>query len=127
VIGYSGATSPSLRYTLRATTSSSSLRTSETETDGDIIDIVDENTGFIVYPNPANDHFVVSYNSDVDAVAMVSIYNAMGGLLSHAPFSVSPGLNQVEINTNDLVNGYYFVVLQDGNSKYSTKLFISKQ
>ena len=127
VIGYAGVYSPSIRYTLKATTSSSSLRTADgSESEEEIIDIVDENTGFVVYPNPAKDHFIVSYNSEINGTAVVSIYDAMGKLLLNSPFSVSSGLNQVELNTSDLVDGYYFVVLQDGESKHSVKLLISK-
>ena len=125
VIGYSGATSPTIRYTLLATTSSAALRVAGEENE-QVADIVNENTGYTVYPNPAADHFIASYTSHIDGVALVKVYDSMGKLITTSPFSVSPGLNQIELNTNDMNAGFYFVELQDGDAKYSTKILISK-
>ena len=125
VIGYYGATNPTIRYTLLATTSSATLRIAGEEND-QVNDVVNENTGYTVYPNPATDHFMVSYSSNVDGVALVKVYDSMGKLITTSPFSVSPGLNQIELNTNDMNAGFYFVELQDGDARYSTKIMISK-
>ncbi len=123
VIGYGGAFNATTNYSIRATTSSSTLRGVE---EGEEVVALDEVfDGVIVFPNPATDKVVVNYfaQESKDDVQMF-VYDMTGTIVHKELFSTANGLNQLEFNLTNYSNGIYMVVVQDGDKTYSNKLQI---
>ena len=80
---------------------------------------VDEmNTGFNLYPNPANDKLTVESGVDMKEV---KIYNLLGGLVR----SFDPAGRKVEISLDGMPNGLYFIQMVS-NEQTVSKRFIKK-
>ncbi|MEI6312149.1 MAG: M43 family zinc metalloprotease [Bacteroidota bacterium] len=123
IIGYSGAFNATTNYTIRVTTSSSTLRGLE---DGEeVVALEQAFDGVIVFPNPAIGKVMVNYfaQDSKDNVQMY-VYDMTGTVVHKEIFSTTNGLNQVEFNTQTYSNGMYMVVIQDGDKTYSNKVQI---
>ena len=75
-----------------------------------------------IYPNPARDYFVCSIGKDFinPGVAMVNIL----GRLVKIHFKMNGG--RLEINTNDLNSGFYFIRVEDEGVIYSGKVLLAR-
>lgn len=93
----------------------------DTDDDDDDTNIADhnDNSSISIYPNPANNYFVVSGN---DLIETVNIYNINGQLVKQ----ISVNDNIININTNSFSQGIYFIQVQSGNSVSNYKLQIQK-
>jgi hypothetical protein len=72
-----------------------------------------------IFPNPANDYFVLSLKSN--ELGLVNIYDVAGSLISS--FKVNGGLSKVEIK--NLESGAYIVEVLSENSSATFKLIKS--
>lgn len=72
-----------------------------------------------IVPNPATENTAVQFSMAHDETATVSVYSAMGQLVSATTHQVVSGQNSVELNLTGLQAGTYFV-------KISTKEAVSK-
>lgn len=70
-----------------------------------------------IYPNPVDDHFVVS--SPKHSIANVVILNAEGRQVQIV--EAAPGTNELMINTNRLNKGFYYAQLQFDNGAVETR------
>lgn len=70
-----------------------------------------------IYPNPVNDHFVVS--SPKYTLANVSIFNAEGRQVQY--MEAKPGSNDMKVATHLLSRGFYYVKLQFENGAVETR------
>ncbi len=70
-----------------------------------------------IYPNPVDDHFVVS--SPKYSLASISIINAEGRQVQF--LQATPGTNDLRVTTNRLSKGFYFVRLQFENGAVETR------
>ena len=68
----------------------------------------------MIYPNPVNDKMTIEAN---EALGTVEIYNLMGALV----YSQNDCANKVEINTDGLPSGIYFVRLTTNRAKVSRR------
>ena len=75
----------------------------------------------VIYPNPVADQLTVSLRSNNFQVTSMSVFDINGKLIRTQ--SVSD--NQIEMNTQDLAAGNYFLRLSDGKSSVTTK-FVKK-
>lgn len=82
------------------------------------------NKNYRLYPNPASDLFVASFETKFsNANHMINIYNLVGEKVFES--NISSGANQIEVATSDLKAGVYFVnILSDGKLLGSKKLII---
>ena len=83
-----------------------SLGTSETK----------NKSNFAIYPNPANEYFVIKNDSPISSVA---IYNAEGRIVKSLS---NPKSNQVDIS--QLSKGVYFVKVQSKSGESTEKLIV---
>lgn len=74
-------------------------------------------SGVSIYPNPVDDHFVVS--SPKHGLSSISIVNAEGRQVQHV--DIANGTNEVRVTTNHLSKGFYFVQLQLENGAIETR------
>jgi PKD repeat protein len=76
----------------------------------------------LLYPNPAKDltHLRVNMNNAGDI--SISIYEITGKLLVQQDRKAYQGVNEVEIPTNELKRGMYFVTINSGSAKKTVRL-----
>jgi hypothetical protein len=88
------------------------------------VENIGSGSGFHIYPNPANEVFVISspimYNNEF----VVSITDLSGKVVYTATSSQT---EKVEINTRNLPSGAYFVNIQSADFLGTKKLIISRQ
>jgi len=75
---------------------------------------------FSVYPSHFSNHLNVSVSGKPGKTCVVKIYELSEKSIVKKIFSLSQGINSFEIETNRLINGMYFVSVNDGNE---TRIF----
>lgn len=75
----------------------------------------------VVYPNPVSDKLTVTLRTNSFQVTKMAVYDINGKLVNTQPVSD----NQIEMNTNGLAAGNYFLRLSDGKASVTTK-FVKK-
>ena len=71
----------------------------------------------VVYPNPVSDKLTVTLRTNAFQVTNMAVYDINGKLVNAQPVSE----NQIEMNTNGLAAGNYFLRLSDGKASVTTK------
>ncbi|WP_158281466.1 golvesin C-terminal-like domain-containing protein [Sediminitomix flava] len=74
------------------------------------VEIQDEHTD-LAYPNPFSDHLSIAWESNEVTEATISIYDAVGNLITTNNVQTKIGSNSTDFNTSNLANGLYFVKL----------------
>ena len=78
--------------------------------------LINENkkTDFIFFPNPSNDKITFRYDSQ--NIFSIQIYNAIGQLVINTnELTSSNAINNYQINTSQLSNGIYFLIINENN------------
>lgn len=90
---------------------------------------IDENdaTAFTMYPNPADDFAAVNFALTNDADVTLEIFDAVGKsvMVAHNG-QLGAGNHTININTQEFVNGFYFVNLNVGEKVITKKLSVIK-
>ena len=73
--------------------------------------------GFTLFPNPATSSVKINMNSNTNATALL-IYDITGRLLQQQPVNN----NSLLVNIDNLKQGIYYFVLQDGANRYTQKV-----
>lgn len=99
---------------------------SELLTNCSLVDIAEsaEDTGFSIYPNPANNSVMVTLPAADTQSQMLRIIDALGNLVFEK--QVNTNIKQLEVNVTDFANGIYFVNLPTGNLYQNSKLIVAK-
>jgi hypothetical protein len=84
------------------------------------------NNTFSLYPNPTKSEVILSFNSENETDAKISIIDITGRLIYSISSSSLNSNNQIVINTQNYNNGIYNCVLQVGNKKSTKKLIINR-
>ena len=71
----------------------------------------------VVYPNPVSDKLTVTLRTNAFQVTNMAVYDINGKLVNAQPVID----NQIEMNTNGLAAGNYFLRLSDGKASVTTK------
>jgi hypothetical protein len=71
----------------------------------------------VVYPNPVSDKLTVTLRTNSFQVTKMAVYDINGKLVNAQPVSD----NQIEMSTNGLAAGNYFLRLSDGKASVTTK------
>ena len=89
-------------------------------TDGSIIENI------TVYPNPATDMLKVSFKSDQNNIAVVSLFNNIGKQAFSQESEVVTGTNiiSIDIRSKGIEPGIYFVQLKIGREVATRKLIV---
>jgi len=87
------------------------------------VDLNDRQNLLNVFPNPCNKNFYIEFLSDNSKKAIIKVYNTLGQIvINYIVATTSP--NRISINTSDLPNGIYQVMIETSDNKYSTKLIV---
>ncbi|RMG76421.1 MAG: DUF11 domain-containing protein [Bacteroidetes bacterium] len=80
----------------------------------------------IAYPNPAQDHLNIRLEGILTGKVQIDLVNTQGQVIQSQKFDAE-SLNQtIEMNTSDLLNGVYFINVQDDQSFGTTRVVIQK-
>jgi hypothetical protein len=83
--------------------------------------------GLALSPNPAAARVNVNFNLDNDSPVNIQIMNLSGQIMyNNRLSSLNKGQQTVEINTTELLNGYYLVRLETNSGVENQKLIINK-
>lgn len=129
VYGYNGAFSTTQCYTLLVSLSNSAWRT-DGSTDGDIttleIPVELEDAGFLMWPNPANQHLTVEVPLEADSEVQLSLFDAAGKAVIQQQRTLVKGDNQFTLDLQGLSNGMYLVQVRNGEETSVRKLVVNK-
>jgi hypothetical protein len=129
VYGYNGAWSNTQCYTFKASRSATAWRTdgSEVQIGEEIpVEVVFENLGFGLYPNPANDQVIVDVPMENEGNVSVSIIDPSGKIALSQQKTLVKGESQFTFQLNALPNGVYFVQVRNGELANTRKLVIQR-
>ncbi len=72
-----------------------------------------------VYPNPAQDVVNININAKQNETVIASLIDLNGNVVNALTTSVQAGANTIKINTKELANGYYQLMLIDSKNNSS--------
>jgi photosystem II stability/assembly factor-like uncharacterized protein len=98
-----------------------------TSTTGILPKVNDNSTNIKVYPNPVNNYFKVSVNSQLFDQAQFFIYNLSGTLIYSQMANLVAGENTFSFNANELkiLPGLYIFKVQTSKNCFDQKMLIS--
>ena len=79
-----------------------------------------------LYPNPTNANTTLEFENQSENEATVTIINQLGQIITVQNVNLIQGNNSIELNTIELNNGLYTVVLQTENNSVNRRLIIQK-
>lgn len=124
VIGYNGASSTTVNYTLRASTQATNWRIDpnfmEPVTPKDLSAIGGDELR--VYPNPVAQNLFLNFTTLGEGAATVTMMDLSGRILHSMPMSLVPGSNVMDLSVADLADGMYIVRLQTANGVFNSKV-----
>jgi len=85
-----------------------------------------DSNGFMIYPNPSDGQFKISYNSVTNETAVISIIDKIGQVVKSVEYKLASGSNKIEMNTKELASGIYNVKIQIGSNVISKRLILNK-
>jgi hypothetical protein len=77
-----------------------------------------------VYPNPANDQLAIEFTADQKADFTINLVNSLGQVISGETLNSFEGVYHNSLNTSDLPQGTYLLVIQNGTSVYSRSISV---
>lgn len=94
---------------------------------GSTMSIVENITGspFVITPNPNKGSFKLECNSDRTEALHVSIYNSTGSKCFENIISIHPGFNSININTQQLSTGIYWLRIGNKQNETVNKLVLT--
>jgi aminopeptidase N len=75
-----------------------------------------------VFPNPVGDHFYIYMRKMVAGTASVNLYNALGQRVYTRNINLVNGAEYVEVPSQNLAKGVYFLKINAGDFKFVKKL-----
>jgi len=86
---------------------------------------IDNENGFLIYPNPADDRVTVAFETVTRGNVEISIYNLVGNLVKSVDLGIRPeGRHDAIINIATLSAGTYIMRLTMGNQHSSSKFIV---
>ena len=79
-----------------------------------------------LYPNPASGDAVLAFEGTESETAEVLLINTLGQTVQQISYEINNGLNTLKIQTNDLPNGMYTILLNTGRGSMNRRLIIQK-
>lgn len=84
-------------------------------------------SGFAVYPNPAQNHAIINIPKEIQTGTMkMKLVNSNGELVRDLFTPQNQETDKLLLNTSELANGVYMLILNSGNKHFSTKLLINR-
>jgi len=86
---------------------------------------IDNENGFMIYPNPATDKVTVAFETVTTAKVEISVYNLAGNLVKSVDLGMRPeGRHDAILNCGNLAAGTYIIRLTMGNQHSSSKFIV---
>ena len=79
-----------------------------------------------LFPNPASDHSSLDITTSLAQSVHVKLYDVIGQQINDRSYDLSPGVNSINLVTNNLAGGTYSVIIEAGDRFYSKKLIITR-
>jgi hypothetical protein len=79
-----------------------------------------------MYPNPSSEYANLDITSKEAVNATVVVYSALGQIVIEKSVKLNQGFNSLNIDTKNLADGIYNVVIATDNTKLVQKLTVSK-
>lgn len=79
-----------------------------------------------IFPNPATCCINITLSSPATTQLLLSLFDVLENKISTQPYNIHKGTNNLTIDTQHLINGTYFVHLQNQNILLSKKIIILK-
>ena len=102
----------------------------DTETFEVIIAVSLEELGAIsevrLFPNPTSADAILSFEGTENETADVMIINAMGQTVQHFSYEIENGTNLMTIQTNELSNGMYTLLMNTGRGSFNRRMIVQK-
>ncbi len=93
----------------------------ENDYDPDNIDV----SNLTIYPNPASDETMASFQSTINSVATIKLLDFTGKVISDNTFQVSEGINKHMVDLKNYPKGIYLLMLSlNGTTTHSKKIVI---
>lgn len=89
-------------------------------------EIVENDFGLQIQPNPMRDRATISVNLTQAGDYDLSVFNGVGQRLQTQRLDLTTGQNQIEFDASTLPNGMYVFTLQNGNQATSGRLLIQR-
>ncbi len=86
---------------------------------------VNEVSGFVIYPNPAQNNFTVKLDTEAEKSMQFAIFNILGTKAKET--EIPPGSQFVNIHTANLPNGVYLAVLSVKGVPVGSRKFLIKR
>ncbi len=88
---------------------------------------LDNTNSITLYPNPTNHNAFLRIDSEASQSVSIRVYDAVGAEVMTLPdYTVQGGTNQIELQTGNLVSGFYHVAISSNNSRVVKPLVIKK-
>ncbi|WP_298954910.1 starch-binding protein [uncultured Nonlabens sp.] len=86
-----------------------------------------ESESSIIYPNPVNEHSVITLYANTSVPSKLSIYNISGQLLSNTTITVEKGRNDIPFSdiTSSLKSGIYICKVENENQTTFNKFVVN--
>lgn len=85
-----------------------------------------ENSNFSVFPNPANEVANIKFEIAEYGSAKITLYNALGAQITTLLDAIfEPGTHQIEVQTQSLSKGIYYLRLESNQSTSVLKLVVT--
>jgi hypothetical protein len=91
---------------------------------GDLFAMASSESWVRVSPNPAQDNVNLSYNTTQEGQGLIRVFDAQGRLALERVMTFNKGLNNVNLNMNELDKGIYIVEVLKGESRESVRLLM---
>ncbi len=79
---------------------------------------------FDVYPNPASDKVLITYNSNSDETYEILLTDIVGKKISRITMQAVSGINNSEMDLREITPGIYFIVLQSADEIKQMKIVV---
>ena len=80
---------------------------------------------FDLFPNPATTATSIKVNSKGAVEAKLSVYNALGAMISEKPVSIIDGKNKLDLLLTDFNSGVYFIQLKTNTNIITKRLIVN--
>jgi hypothetical protein len=81
-------------------------------------------TDFSIFPNPASGSTTIQFNSSLQSLVGISLYDTKGKLVNAEKANVSVGLNSCSFDVSGISEGLYLIAISDGVNTVSRQLFV---
>jgi hypothetical protein len=90
------------------------------------INVAIQTKNIVLAPSPAGNYTEVTFNSPLQGNAILSVYDWTGKLLENEQVNMSSKTTSARLNLSNYSNGMYFVVVDNIQEQYTSKLIVNQ-